>query len=211
MSQRMVRQLDQIIAYGRWLALLGVLLVTFVSLPLGPDSPAWTILIITAIVAVLDAAPAVMLHLKFYPEYAALAFSAVDTAFSLSMLYLGGSPMCWFQFLGDGESKKLKQSITRTGKMGDTYALGALAAGSSLPAGATPKVILQIKYADPPKDKLVLTFDEATYGPSFPFMYLSGTLIATRDDYISLVVQIKYSGASGTFMVDSVRLVQITP
>jgi signal transduction histidine kinase len=99
MSQRIVRQLDLIIAYGRWLALLGILLVTFVSLPLHPDSPAWTILIITAIVAILDAAPVVMLHLKFYPDYAALAVSAVDTAFSLVMLYLGGGAMLFYCFV----------------------------------------------------------------------------------------------------------------
>jgi signal transduction histidine kinase len=99
MSERVVRQLDIIAAYGRWLALLGIPLVTFVSLPLGPESPAWTILIITVVVAVLDAVPVVMLHLKFYPEYAALAFSAVDSVFALAMLYLGGSGMFYYCFV----------------------------------------------------------------------------------------------------------------
>jgi signal transduction histidine kinase len=99
MSQRVTRQLDMVAAYGRWLALLGVLVVALVSLPLRGDSPAGTVLLITLGMAILDAAPVIMLHFKFYPDYAALAFSAVDSVFSLVMLYLSGSGMFFYCFV----------------------------------------------------------------------------------------------------------------
>lgn len=99
MPERTVRRLDTVAAYGRWIALLGVVVLTLVHLPLDPGSPAWPILIVTAVMAVVDAAPLVMLYFGFYPDYAALAFSVLDGLYALALLYMGGNAMFFYCFV----------------------------------------------------------------------------------------------------------------
>ncbi len=99
MSERIIRRLDAIAAYGRWLALLGVLLVSFVGLSLGPGSLTWVILIVTAVMALIDAVPVVMLYFRLFPDYAAISFAILDSVYALALIYMGGSGMFFYSFV----------------------------------------------------------------------------------------------------------------
>ncbi len=98
MSKRMIRRLDMITAYGRWAALAVISLVALLTFPSAPTSPLWTVLAAVAAKAVLDAIPLVMLYFKFYPDYAALTFSILDSIFALVLIYLGGAGMFLYAF-----------------------------------------------------------------------------------------------------------------
>jgi signal transduction histidine kinase len=99
MSDRMVYRLDTIIAYGRWLALLGVLFVALVIYPLHRGSPIWMVLLATLVMAIIAAVPVVMLYFKFYPDRVAMAFLILDSLFSLLLLGLGGPNVIFYCFL----------------------------------------------------------------------------------------------------------------
>ena len=99
MSERMQRRLDTIAAYGRWIALLAVVIATFVSLPLEPDSIAWTVLIVTAVMAVIDAIPVVLLYFHLFPDYAAIIFAVLDGIYALALIYMGGSSLFFYAFI----------------------------------------------------------------------------------------------------------------
>lgn len=100
MSTRIFRHLDTIVAYTRWLALIGIPIVAFfvpradlvLSTPLD-------FLFIALGMAVLNAIPVTMLFFKFFPDYVAMGFLIVDALFSLAMLYLGGSGMLFYAFI----------------------------------------------------------------------------------------------------------------
>lgn len=95
-SERVAQRLDRAIAYARWLGLLVVLLVTLATRSLEVDSPAWSIFIATAAMAVIDAVPVIMLFFHFFPEHAALVFPILDSIYTLVLLYLGGSSMLFY-------------------------------------------------------------------------------------------------------------------
>jgi len=98
-SSWLTRRIDEVAAWGRLTALLGVLLIAFAEFPLRANSPLWTIAGVTLAVAVIDIAPLVMLRLRFYPDAAALAFSVVDGLYALAMLYLGGEGTLFYSFV----------------------------------------------------------------------------------------------------------------
>ncbi len=98
MSERMTRHLDTIIAYARWLALLGVPIIVLTSI--GPtDSSAISLLFITLGMAVVDAVPVAMLAFKFFPPAAAWSFSILDILYTLVALALGGPNMFFYAFI----------------------------------------------------------------------------------------------------------------
>ena len=99
MSDELTRRIDEVAAWGRLCALLGVLLVAFAELPLDAGSPLWTIVGITLVVATIDVAPLLMLRLRFFPDQAALAFSILDGLYALAMLYLGGEGTFFYSFV----------------------------------------------------------------------------------------------------------------
>ncbi|MBN1936212.1 MAG: GAF domain-containing sensor histidine kinase [Anaerolineae bacterium] len=98
MSERMIRRLDTIIAYVRWLALLGVPIVALASTDARVDG-SLTFLLIALGMAVIDAVPVTMLAFKFFPQAAAWAFLILDTLFTLVLLYLGGPGMFFYAFV----------------------------------------------------------------------------------------------------------------
>ncbi len=98
MSERMTRHLDTIIAYARWLALIGVPIVALTSTHARLEGSA-TLLLVALGMAVIDAVPIVMLVFKFFPETAAWVFLILDTFFNLIMLYLGGPGMFFYAFI----------------------------------------------------------------------------------------------------------------
>lgn len=98
MSERMTRRLDTIIAYARWLALIGVPIIALTSTNVRLDS-SFTFLLVALGMAVVDAVPIVMLVFKFFPESAAWTFLILDTIFTLVMLYMGGSGMFFYAFI----------------------------------------------------------------------------------------------------------------
>jgi len=98
-SDRMVRRLDLVTAYGRLLALLGVPLVILLGLTPNPVLFPWVLAIVTVCMALVDAAPVVLLYLQLFTDSAALAFIIVDGAFALSVFYLGGSGISFFSFI----------------------------------------------------------------------------------------------------------------
>jgi signal transduction histidine kinase len=95
----MIRRLDTLIAYGRWLALLGIPLVASLTLSFDPESIIWAILVVILVMAVLDAFPVGLLYFKLFPDWVALVFSVLDGVFSLIMLYLGGIGMFFYCFV----------------------------------------------------------------------------------------------------------------
>jgi signal transduction histidine kinase len=99
MSKRMIRRLDLITAYVRWLALIGIPVVAFILPSTDLELAPLLFLFIALCKAVVDTIPVVMLAFKFYPEQAALAFAILDTLFSLAVLYLGGSSMFFYAFV----------------------------------------------------------------------------------------------------------------
>ena len=99
MAERSIRRIDVTAAYGRWIALAGVLLVTWIGLPIDRHVNARLILIITAAMAVIDVAPVLMLRFRVFSDSAALAFSIVDSVYALCMLYLGGDVMFFYCFV----------------------------------------------------------------------------------------------------------------
>ncbi|MBL7202580.1 MAG: GAF domain-containing sensor histidine kinase [Anaerolineae bacterium] len=99
MSSRMIRRLDLIAAYGRLLALLGVVLATTITFPLHSGSDAWPILIVTAVKIVVDAIPVILLYARSFPDEVAFTFPILDSLFSLILLYLGGPGMLFYCFV----------------------------------------------------------------------------------------------------------------
>ena len=98
MSERMTRHLDTIIAYARWLALLGVPIIVLTSVePAGSDDI--SLLFITLGMALVDAVPVAMLAFKFFPPAAAWSFSILDILYTLVALALGGPDMFFYAFI----------------------------------------------------------------------------------------------------------------
>jgi signal transduction histidine kinase len=95
----MVRRLDLIAAYGRLLALLGVVLVATLTFPLRSGSDVWPILIVTAVKIVVDAIPVILLYARSFPDEVAFTFPILDSLFSLILLYLGGPGMLFYCFV----------------------------------------------------------------------------------------------------------------
>ena len=92
-SDRMVRLGDIVIASGRLLALVVVLLVAL----LDPSSDLMhgrgPVLAATLVMLAVGAVPLVMLILDIYPGRATWILALVDSLFSLVILYLGGPGM----------------------------------------------------------------------------------------------------------------------
>ena len=101
MSKRLVHRLDMIIAIGRWMSLLGVLIVTLVTLSFAPDSAVWTALTVTAIAAVVGAIPVVLLYFRLYHDAVALTFVVLDSVYTgYALLGRAGCIVLWI-FAGD--------------------------------------------------------------------------------------------------------------
>ncbi|MBN1583817.1 MAG: GAF domain-containing sensor histidine kinase [Anaerolineae bacterium] len=96
MSKRMIRRLDLITAYVRWLGLVVIPIVAFL---VSKTQDASLLLFIVLGMAVVDAVPVAILALRFFPEYAALIFIILDALFSLVILYLGGPGMVFYAFI----------------------------------------------------------------------------------------------------------------
>jgi signal transduction histidine kinase len=99
MSDLLTRRIDLVAAWGRLLALVGVVLIAFAEFPPDANSLLWPIMWVTAVVFAIDIAPLLMIRLGVYPNAAALAFSAFDGLYALGILYLGGSGMFFYCFV----------------------------------------------------------------------------------------------------------------
>ncbi len=93
-SRRMIRYQDMLTAYARWLALIGIPIAALLT-----PADQTPLLLLTLIMAVIDAIPIVMLYFKFYPVYAAITFFCLDIVFALIALYLGGPGVLFYAFI----------------------------------------------------------------------------------------------------------------
>lgn len=99
MSDLLTRRIDSVAAWGRLLALVGVLLIAVAEFPLGADSLLWSVAWVTAVVFLIDVAPLLMIRLGLYSSAAALAFCVFDGLYALGILYLGGRGMFFYCFV----------------------------------------------------------------------------------------------------------------
>jgi signal transduction histidine kinase len=98
MSTRMMRWIDVITAYGRWLALVFVPLLALLAPTSELELGFSMILIPTVGMAAINIIPVVMLYFKFFPDVAALVFLILDNVFALGLLLVGPPSMFYYCF-----------------------------------------------------------------------------------------------------------------
>lgn len=96
MSERMSHRLDAITAYARWIALVGIPIIAFLSPRTQNVS---SLLFVVLGMVVIDAVPVAMLAFRFFPENLAFVFIVFDALFSLIILHLGGPAMVFYAFI----------------------------------------------------------------------------------------------------------------
>jgi signal transduction histidine kinase len=98
-SERMVRRVDWVSSIGRVVALIPVLAYAL----LGPSSAflfgRWALVIATLAMGTMDLVPVVLVSIGIYPHWVALGFVALDTAYALLVLILGGSIPGFYSFV----------------------------------------------------------------------------------------------------------------
>jgi signal transduction histidine kinase len=95
----MMRQVDITVAWGRLGALVGILVVALAAFPLRSWTRLWPIAILTGVKALFDVSALLMLRYDYYPAAVAAAFSALDGAYALTMVILGGEAMFFYSFV----------------------------------------------------------------------------------------------------------------
>jgi len=96
MSKRMIHQIDVVTAYGRWLTLIAIPVIALLVFPDDLQVRPVTLLIVVWCKAVVDAIPVVLLRVRLFPNFAALAFLILDSVFCLVLLALAGPGMFFY-------------------------------------------------------------------------------------------------------------------
>ena len=98
-SERMIRRIDVITAYGRGAALVPVLIYGLLARDGAFMLGRWSLVITTLVMAVVDLIPAVSLLLQFYPHWLAWTFTILDSVYALAIVVLGGPLLAFYAFV----------------------------------------------------------------------------------------------------------------
>jgi signal transduction histidine kinase len=95
----MIRRIDVITAYGRWLALIPVLTIVLLTPSSQLKYGFVTALAVTLSMFVIAAIPVILLYLRSFPGWVAPIFVAADCVFCLAMLFLCGPGVFLYCFV----------------------------------------------------------------------------------------------------------------
>jgi len=99
MSKRMMRRIDTITGYGRWLGLVAVSAMALLFFPNDLKIGSAVFVSIIVVMAVLYAIPLFLLYLRAFPDFAAITFLILDSVFAIAMLFVAGPSTLFYAFI----------------------------------------------------------------------------------------------------------------
>ena len=99
MSKRMMRRIDIITSYARWVGLVAVVPMALLFFPGDLRIGSAVLVSIIVAMAVLYAIPLLLLYLRAFPDWAAIAFLILDSVFAIAMLFVAGPSTLFLAFI----------------------------------------------------------------------------------------------------------------